>query len=324
LEGWRYFAYGACLLLVIIVAPDGLAGAVEALWRRWVGSTHDPGARMSTPMVIAAAPAAAPPFTENRAILAAQALGIAFGGNRALAGVTFFLRPGEILGLIGPNGSGKTTLLNLLSGFHRPDMGQIFLDDRDVTALAAWQRARAGIVRSFQHGALAADLSALDNVAVAANAVAVQMEKPARFADVFRLPFGDPKRRRARAGAHAALTAVGAGKIAGKLGADLSAAERRRVELARALVASPKVILLDEPAAGLSDAEKTGLRAALREIAARGVGIVIVDHGMPFLMPLASRVVCLDAGRIIAAGTPAEVVADPLVRQAYLGAGAKP
>jgi branched-chain amino acid transport system permease protein len=231
------------------------------------------------------------------------------------------LRPGEILGLIGPNGSGKTTLLNLLSGFYRPETGRIFFAGRDVTALGAWRRARAGIARTFQHAALATDLTALDNVAVAANAVAAKARR-ANVADLIRIPGRDRKRRRARAAALAALGAVGAAKLAGKMGADLSAAERRYVELARALVAEPKVILLDEPAAGLADAEKTALRAALREIAARGIGLVVVDHGMPFLMPLASRVVCLDAGHVIAAGTPAEVVVDPEVRLAYLGTGA--
>jgi branched-chain amino acid transport system permease protein len=129
----------------------------------------------------------------------------------------------------------------------------------------------------------------------------------------------DRRRRHARARAWAALEAIGAAPVAGKSGAELAAAERRLVELARALVADPKVILLDEPAAGLSDAEKTSLRTVLRGVAARGIGIVIVDHGMPFLLPLAKRVICLDAGRIIAAGTPEEIAAEPEVRRAYLG-----
>ncbi len=315
-ERWALLAYGAGLLIAIVAAPEGIAGAVQSLWRRWFGPPPV-AARAPVPIEPAAAPSTAP-FTDDRAILAAQAVGIAFGGNRALGGVTMFLRPGEILGLIGPNGSGKTTLLNLLSGFHRPESGRIFFDGRDVTALPAWQRARAGIARSFQHGALATDLTALDNVAVAA---APARSRRARVADLFRLG-RDRKRRRARAAAMAALGVVGAAKIAGKIGADLSAAERRRVELARALVAEPKVILLDEPAAGLSDAEKSSLRTVLREIAARGIGLIVVDHGMPFLMPLASRVLCLDAGQPIAAGTPAEVAAAPEVRRAYLGAGA--
>ncbi|MBL8663739.1 MAG: branched-chain amino acid ABC transporter ATP-binding protein/permease [Candidatus Odyssella sp.] len=315
LEGWRYLAYGAGLLLVIVAAPEGIAGAVEAPWRRRLGTPAAPSGR--TPIPDAAVPAArAAPFAEDRAILAVQGLAIAFGGNRALAGVTLFVRPGEILGLIGPNGSGKTTLLNLLSGFHRPDAGRIFLDGRDATRDPAWRRARAGIARSFQHGALAGDLTALDNVALAACGIR------ARAADVFRLPGRDAKRRRARDAALSALAKAGAAGAAHTMGADLAPAERRRVELARALVAEPRVILLDEPAAGLSDAEKAALRSALREIAARGIAIVVVDHGMPFLIPLASRVVCLDAGRVIAAGAPAEVVADPEVRRAYLGAGA--
>jgi branched-chain amino acid transport system permease protein len=315
LEGWRYLAYGAGLLLVVIAAPEGIAGAVEALWQRALRASPRPAPRAQPQPAPLPTIGAAAPYTDDHAVLAGQALSIAFGGNRALAGVTFFLRPGEILGLIGPNGSGKTTLLNLLSGFHRPESGQIFLDGRDVTALAAWQRARAGIARSFQHGALAHDLTALDNVAVAAST------SRAGIGDALRLPGRDAKRQRARAAALSALTAAGAAKIAGKPGTDLSAAERRRVELARALVANPKVILLDEPAAGLSEAEKAALHSALRETAARGIGIIIVDHGMPFLMPLARRVICLDAGRIIAGGTPAEVAAHPEVRRAYLGAG---
>ena len=318
-ERWALFAYGAGLLLAVIAAPEGIAGTIETQWRRWLRAA--PAAAPRAPAPPKAEAARALPYTEDRAILATQALGIAFGGNQALAGVTLFVRPGEILGVIGPNGSGKTTLLNLLSGFYRPDSGRILFDGRDVTSLAAWQRARAGLARSFQHGALVADLTALDNVAVAANAIAAHACRP-RVADVFRLPGRDGKRRRARAAALTALAALGAAKLAAKPGAELSAAERRWVELARALVAEPKAILLDEPAAGLSDAEKAALRAALREIAARGVAIVLVDHGMPFLLPLASRVVCLDAGRVIAAGTPAEVAADPGVRRAYLGAGA--
>jgi branched-chain amino acid transport system permease protein len=304
-EAWALFAYGAGLLVAIVAAPDGIAGGVEALWRRHFGPAPKP--RLP--------PAALPPpgRAEDRAILAVQALGVAFGGNVALAGVTLFVRPGEILGVIGPNGSGKTTLLNLLSGFHRPDGGRILLDGRDIAAWPAWRRARAGIARSFQHGALADDLSALDNVAVAARAAG-----PGRLADALR--FGpDPRRRRARAAALKALEAIGAAALAAKPGRDLTASERRKVELARALVSAPKVLLLDEPGAGLSDTEKSALRVALRELAARGIAVILVDHGMPFLLPLAHRVVCLDAGRVIAMGGPAEVVADPAVRRAYLG-----
>jgi len=312
-EQWALFAYGAGLLVCIIAAPEGIAGAVEALWRRMFGPPR---------VAVLAAPAppsemAAPPPAGDTIVLAAQALGIAFGGNRALTGATFHIRAGEIVGLIGPNGSGKTTLLNLLSGFYRPDLGRVLLGGHDVTALPAWRRARLGIARSFQHAALADDMTALDNVAVASAECG-----PARLANILRLPGRDRRRRQARARAFAALEAVGAAASAGKRGADLGTSERRLVELARALVAEPKVMLLDEPAAGLSEAEKHALQSLLRGLAARGIGIVIVDHGMPFLLPLADRVVCLDAGAILAAGTPQEVAADPAVRRAYLGGAA--
>ncbi|MCW5770749.1 MAG: branched-chain amino acid ABC transporter ATP-binding protein/permease [Rhodospirillaceae bacterium] len=319
-ERWALFAYGAGLLAAIVLAPEGIAGAVEGVWRRWAGPRPLPRPALRPPLrKNAAPPSAAAGSPDDRAVLATQGVGIAFGGNLALAGVTMFLRRGEILGLIGPNGSGKSTLLNLLSGFYPPDAGRVLFDGQDVGRLPAWRRARAGVARSFQHAALADDLTALDNVAVAA-----QRAGTARLADMLRLPGRDRRRARARALAYAALDGVAAVRSAGKLGRDLTTAERRRVELARAIVAEPKAILLDEPAAGLSDAEKLALRTSLRELAARGIGILIVDHGMPFLLSLAHRVICLDAGRIVAAGTPAEVAAHPDVRRAYLGKGAAP
>lgn len=311
-ESWALFAYGAGLLLCIIAAPEGIAGAIDALWRRCFGPA---------PLVVRAAPVPArdPVAPDPAPVLIAQDLSIAFGGNRALAGASLAVRPGEIVGLIGPNGSGKTTLLNLLSGFYRPDSGTIHLGGHDVTALPAWRRARLGLARSFQHAALADDMTALDNVAVAA--------RPAALLTLLR--FGrDHRRQEARGRALAALTAVGARETAAKRAADLGAAARQRVELARALVAEPKLLLLDEPAAGLTDMEKGALQLLLRQTAARGIGIVVVDHGMPFLLPLADRVVCLDAGTVLAAGPPRDVVADPAVRAAYLGGatldGAKP
>jgi len=304
-DGWALFAYGAGLLVCIIAAPEGIAGAIDTLWRRCFGAA---------PLAVRAAPVPTrdPAAPDPAPVLVAEDLGIAFGGNRALAGASLAVRPGEIVGLIGPNGSGKTTLLNLLSGFYRPDSGTIRLGGRDVTALPAWRRARLGLARSFQHAALADDMTALDNVAVAG--------VRSRLADMVRVG-RDRRRAEARRRAKAALDFVGAGEAAPKRGADLGAAERLRVELARALVSEPKVLLLDEPAAGLSDMEKHALQALLRQVAARGIGIVVVDHGMPFLLPLADRVICLDAGTVLAAGPPHDVVADPAVRAAYLGGG---
>ena len=232
-----------------------------------------------------------------------------------LRGIDLDIAQGDFLALMGPSGSGKTTLLNLLGGVYRPDTGHIRLADTDITTLPAWRRARLGIARSFQHAALADDMTALDNVAVAANAA---WSRSARLADILRLG-RDRRHASARQRAMAALVSVGAGLTATKRAADLGAAERQRVELARALAADPKVLLLDEPAAGLSEIEMHALQRLLRQVAARGIGIVVVDHGMPFLLPLADRVVCLDAGTVLASGAPREVAADPAVRAAYLG-----
>jgi branched-chain amino acid transport system permease protein len=284
LQHWALFAYGAGLLACVLFAPDGLVGAAERHLARLFPARKTPAADPPAP------PARAP---EAGPVLAAENLAKSFGGNRALADFSLTLAAGEIVALIGANGSGKTTALNLLAGQERADRGRVVLLGRDVTALPAWRRARAGLGRSFQAPALDLDLAARAHVAAA------------------RPPGG------ARAGA--ALAAVGLVARADAPVSSLDQGERRRLELARALALDPAALLLDEPAAGLSESERADLAALVRRLAATGIGFVIVDHSMDFLLPLADRALCLEAGRIVAAGTPAEIAAHPAVRAAYLG-----
>lgn len=225
--------------------------------------------------------------------LRVEGLSKAFGGNRALDGVDLHIEPGRILGLIGPNGSGKTTALNLISGIERADTGRVLLDRADVTALGAIGRARAGIARAFQHPVFPEDLTALEVVSAGASSRQIGYE---------------------------ALRLVGLAERWSAPVGQLGVGEARLLDLARALATEPRILMLDEPAAGLSDAEREGLARVLRELRDRGLAVVLVEHRMDFLMALSDRVLCLVAGRPVAEGDPETVRAHPVVRDAYLGA----
>lgn len=291
LDLYRNVAYGAALLAAIVLAPSGIAGALaRALPRRAV-----PAPKPQAP------PAPGRPRADEAPLLAIEGLAKSFGGVRALDGVALSLRPGEILGLIGPNGSGKTTLLNLVSGFERPDRGAIRLAGARIDALPPHAIARSGVARTFQTPALVEEMSALDAVSLARGKelAAARPEAMHFLAEV----------------------GIGAEAAAEKVGR-LPFGLRRRVELARALALQPRLLLLDEPASGLTAGEREALGSLLRRLAGQGLGLLVVEHDMPFLLGLAHRVACLDEGRLIALGTPAEVRRAPAVIAAYLGEAA--
>jgi len=283
LEGSYLVAYGVLLLAAIVLMPRGLDG-----WLR----DRFPRRPPAVPAVPAAA--SAPPRRRGKA-LAVDGLRKRFGGVTALDGVSFAVPAGTVAGLIGANGSGKTTVLNLISGLETPDAGQIRLGGVPLADRPAHHRTELGLGRGFQHPEFPEGLFVLEAAAVAA---------------------------RDRSGAVAALDRVGLAERAGEPVAALGAAELRRLDLARALATEPGALILDEPAAGLTSEERAALAALLRRLADQGLAVLVVDHGMDFLLPLADRIVCLDAGRVLAAGTPDEVRRNPAVVAAYLGEGA--
>jgi branched-chain amino acid transport system ATP-binding protein len=236
-------------------------------------------------------------------ILEVEGLSKRFGGFVALDAVSLHLDEGERLGLIGPNGSGKTTMINCISGVLPCDRGTVTFRGRDVTRLAAYERVRIGIARSFQIPRPFRSMTVLENLCV-----------PLEYAG------GDVAHgRRIRDEAMAILELVGFAGHAGARSADLTQVDLRKLELARALAARPALLVADEAMAGLSNAEVDDILAILFRLNARGVAVIMIEHIMRAVMRFSERVVVLDAGRKIAEGSPDQVVSDPAVERAYLG-----
>jgi branched-chain amino acid transport system ATP-binding protein len=228
-----------------------------------------------------------------------------FGGFTALSDVSLNARPGERLGIIGPNGSGKTTLINCIAGSLRTDAGFIGFDGTEVTRLPAHRRTRLGIARSFQIPRPFAAMTLAENVAVPLEYVTHR--RSLHLADV-------------RGEALEILTEMGLGAKADASASALSQVELRKLELARALASRPRLLILDEVMAGLSALEVDEMLAIVLRVNGRGVTIVMIEHIMRAIMRFSERVVCLDAGQILAEGSPVQVAADASVRRVYLGA----
>jgi branched-chain amino acid transport system ATP-binding protein len=236
-------------------------------------------------------------------LLSLKGLSIAFGGLRAVQGVSLDVMPGTLSALIGPNGAGKTTLFALMSGFLRPDVGTVRFDGSDVTGQAPHLIARAGMTRTFQIVQPFASQTVRENIAVGAH-------------------LHEPRRAAALALADAVAQRVGLAPQIDKPAGDLTVAGRKRLELARALATQPKLLLLDEVLAGLNPQEIGEMIPVVRGIAASGVTVLMIEHVMQAVMNLAEQVWVLAQGQLIASGTPAQVTSNTAVIEAYLGHGA--
>ena len=257
-------------------------------------------------------------------VLAAEGIGIAFGGIKALDGVGFAARAGEVLAIIGPNGAGKTTLFNIVSGLYRAGSGRVLLDGQDVTEAPPHHLAALGLSRTFQNLQVFFRMTAVENVMVGRHLQEGANSASGLLSDLFLLPGTRARNRATRAAAMALLEEVGLAALAETPAGSLPYGALKRLEIARALATNPRVLLLDEPAAGCNPAETEEIDRLIEQVAARGVCVALIEHDMKLVMRVSRRVVVLNQGRLLSEGTPAEVRRNPEVVAAYLGGhGAK-
>jgi branched-chain amino acid transport system ATP-binding protein len=236
--------------------------------------------------------------------LRASSVSRSFAGVEALRDVSIELLPGEVVGLIGPNGAGKSTLVNVLSGFDRPSRGQVLLGDRDVTRWRAHRRGRHGLARTFQHSHAFRGLTVRENVEVSALGVGASGRAAAQRASEL-------------------LELIGLASYADRRASELAHGDERRLGVARALATDPRFVLMDEPAAGLPEAEIPRFATAVSVIRDRGAGVLLVDHNVALVLEVCERIHVLDQGKTLAEGTPQEIRAHLGVAAAYLGESAE-
>lgn len=309
IDQYRLAIFAALLLGFVLLRPQGIVSLLTPLAGRFLRGP-EPAPRSGEAIVAAGA---------GETVLETSGLTKRFSGLTAVDDVGFSVRGGEIVGLMGPNGAGKTTCLSMISGFLEPTSGRVALGGDTLTGVPPHGIARRGMVRTFQHTVLFPDLTALENVRIATHLSAA----PGLFTPFLRPRGFLVSERRCSSLAVAALDFVGIGHRAGTRAADLSYGEQRFLSMALALAARPRVLLLDEPAAGLNPAEAGELTAILRKLRAGGMAVVLIEHNVPMMMDICDRLVVLHHGVRIAEGTPAGIAADRAVQEAYFGTSLK-
>jgi branched-chain amino acid transport system permease protein len=317
---WQSFAYGALLALVIFVLPKGIVGTGRdwgaRLFARDVPKERAsgvwPARSQAADALLATRDVADGPAVETRALT------IRFGGLTAVSEVDLAVERASVHAVIGPNGAGKTTLLNALSGFYAPTSGEIRVGGTSVGGTRSDRIARSGLTRTFQNTELFGDMSVAENVLVGLDTRC----RTGFLGTIMRLPGFFREEREMRKRARLLLDYVGLAAYAGEAAKNLPFGHQRRLEIARALALSPQVILLDEPAAGLTHGEIEDLIALVRDLKRLGVTVVLVEHHVDMIMAVSDHVTVLDYGEVIASGPPDAIRDDPRVIEAYFGSGA--
>jgi len=242
---------------------------------------------------------------------------LSFEGLKAVNDVSIEVKPGSVTALIGPNGAGKTTLFNLIAGVYKPESGHIYLDGEEITGMRTFHICEKGIARTYQVIKLFGGMTVLENVLVGMHS----QLKSGFWASVFRTKKCREEEKRAHEKAHELLKLMGLDELAKYPAASLAYGQQRRLEIARALASDPKLLLLDEPAAGMNSTEKFELNDRIRQIIAMGVTVLIVEHDMAMVMNIADRIFVLTSGQLLAEGTSEEISNNEAVIEAYLGRG---
>ena len=313
LKEYRMIIYGVGLLAFSVLLPEGIAGGLDNARRRYALRKPSAGRSALVPPASQHAEHMVPPIAGMA--LQVDKVSKAFGGVRALNDVTLSVPGGSVRAIVGPNGSGKTTLLNLISGLYPATEGSIRLGDNSLTGLAAHQIARLGVRRTFQTPKLLGALSVLENVQFGA----YDREQSLGLEVALSLPRARQEREELCAQALALIALVGLADRANDRASELPHGQQRLLEIARALMGRPRLLLLDEPAAGLSMGELERLAELIKEIRRLGVTLIMVEHHVELVMGVAQEVTVLDQGKVLASGAPDEVFRNPLVVSAYTG-----
>lgn len=310
---YQELVFAGLVLLTVLFLPGGMAGQLGKLHR---AKKAGPTTGKAPPPARHMMPEPAPAQQSQTAVLQVSNVSKSFDALRAVDQLTLSVYPGEILGLMGPNGAGKTTLFNMLSGFTKPDTGSISAFGQSLENEGATSRMSHGITRTFQHVAIFKDLSCYDNVAIGLGGNSILRVLGGSFADLATSSAGDAARQKITA----ALDGVGLATQSGVMAGQLSLGDQRRLEIARAIVSGPRLLLLDEPVSGVSEEEIHRIGELLKRINREtGMAMLLIEHNIGFLAQMSSRIFVMAAGAAITEGTPEEVMANESVQRLYFG-----